>query len=31
MFLFNIRLAENPEVTLVCEADMQELTIYSER
>lgn len=29
--LFNIRLVEKPEVTLVCEADLTELTIYSER
>lgn len=29
--LFNIRLVEKPEVTLVCEADLVELTIYSER
>lgn len=29
--LFNIRLVEKHEVTLVCEADLTELTIYSER
>ncbi|MFR8838639.1 sensor histidine kinase [Bacteroides nordii] len=29
--LFNIRLVEKPEVMLVCEADLAELTIYSER
>ena len=28
---FNIRLSEEPEVTLVCEADLTELTVYSER
>nr|WP_321028682.1 HAMP domain-containing sensor histidine kinase [Bacteroides nordii] len=29
--LFNIRLVEKSEVMLVCEADLAELTIYSER